>query len=159
MLANIDDNNYRVTMNDFLVRWLQPLHSWAHSAPVRVCTCTEISDRLSRTVCRFRHSDPGLFAWITVEEPRTRRYSSGFLSVTCKSISLLDLCYETDVSLVGGGVSTSPPRTYLRIGIVAFDLYPSEEDPPPFGPCLGCGNIVLARPGISRSPWHRRTGV
>lgn len=40
-------------------------------------------------------------------QPRIRRYSSGFLSVTCKSISRLDLCYETDVSLVGGGVSTS----------------------------------------------------
>lgn len=54
---------------------------------------------------------------------------AGFLSVTCKSISLYDLCYETDVSLVGGGVSTRPARTYLRRGIVAFDLYPSEGRP------------------------------
>lgn len=112
--ASIDDNNYRVTMDDFLIRLLAGASAcalgWLSRSP-RVCAqrryrivCLELS---AASVTGSREHARARVRSDQRAQPRIRRYSSGFLSVTCKSISRLDLCYETDVSLVGGGVSTS----------------------------------------------------
>ena len=125
----------------------------------RICTCTsvwclcseKISDRLSPTVYRLLPSLEIARAHIRIY---ARRYSSGFLSVTCKSISRLDLCYETDVSLVGGGVSASRDVHIYAVDIVHFGsiLFGGERCFPPFGATSRENVKTALSPRFSQGP-------
>lgn len=119
---SIDDNNYRVTMDDFLIRLPRP------------CTLArihrDIGSFVSRTVrVRFRHWPLGCaysnHRWLLERIPIS--------DMQIHLPELPDLCYETDVSpavCVSVHLLPAPTCIFTRGAIVPSDLYPSVETQP-----------------------------
>lgn len=119
---SIDDNNYRVTMDDFLIRLPRP------------CTLArihrDIGSFVSRTVrVRFRHWPLGCaysnHRWLLERIPIS--------DMQIDLPGLPDLCYETDVSpavCVSVHLLPATTRIFTRGAIVPSDLYPSVETHP-----------------------------
>lgn len=131
--ASIDDNNYRVTMDDFLIRLLAGASActlgWLSRLP-RVC-----AQRRYRIVCLELSA-----ASVTGSREHARARTLGS-ACTATYTSLLERIPISDMQIdlparpllrnrrISGRrwCIYQPRRTYLRGAIVDFDLYPSVE--------------------------------
>ena len=120
--ASIDDNNYRVTMNDFLIRLL--LEDACLSRFPRICMCVcvclcteKISDRLSPTVYRLLPS-------LEITRALLERIPISDMQIDLPARPLL-----RNRRISGRRwCICQPRRAYLRGDIVELDLYSSMEN-------------------------------